>query len=112
MIRRIDQQIRVNKLMIDAIAGRKDIGKNIRRYMLRYLENYHDSFLDYADPLRYTGKSGEEKRTLEVSEECRYPYLQKNAYGNFRKRRKPSGGSGRNISVAIYKLAQKFYGFN
>ena len=22
------------------------------------------------------------------------------------------GGSGRNISVAIYKLAQKFYGFN
>ena len=38
MIRRIDQQIRVNKLMIDAIAGKKNIGKNIRRYMLRYLE--------------------------------------------------------------------------
>src|SRR5699024_11707271 len=34
----LDQQIRVNKMMIDAIAGKKNIGKNIRRYMLRYLE--------------------------------------------------------------------------
>lgn len=38
MIRRIDQQIRVNKLMIDTIAGVKNLNKNLRNYMLRYLD--------------------------------------------------------------------------
>ena len=38
MIRRIDQQIRVNKLMIDTIAGVKNLNKNLRSYMLRYLD--------------------------------------------------------------------------
>ena len=38
MIRRIDQQLFVNRIMIDTIAGAKNIEKNIRRYMLRYLD--------------------------------------------------------------------------
>ena len=38
MIRRIDQQLLVNRMMIDTIAGVRNIDKNIKRYMLRYLE--------------------------------------------------------------------------
>ena len=38
MIRRIDQQLLVNRIMIDTIAEAKNVEKNIRRYMLRYLD--------------------------------------------------------------------------
>ena len=40
---------------------------------------------------RSTGKSAEEKRTLEIFKKCRYSHLQKALYECFRKGRKPSG---------------------
>ena len=112
MIRRIDQQIRVNKLMIDAIAGKKNIGKNIRRYMLRYLE------IIMAVSSIMLIRSGTEEN-LEKKNEL-WKYLKNADIHIYRKLRMGilgrgvnlPGGSGRNISVAIYKLAQKFYGFN
>ena len=112
MIQRIDQQIRVNKLMIDAIAGRKDIEKNIRRYMLRYLE-----IITAVSSIMLI-RSGTEEN-LEKKNEL-WKYLKNADIHIYRKLRMGilgrgvnlPGGSGRNISVAIYKLAQKFYGFN
>ena len=112
MIRRIDQQIRVNKLMIDAIAGRKDIEKNIRRYMLRYLE-----IITAVSSIMLI-RSGTEEN-LEKKNEL-WKYMKNADIHIYRKLRMGilgrgvnlPGGSGRNISVAIYKLAQKFYGFN
>lgn len=112
MIRRIDQQIRVNKLMIDAIAGKKNIGKNIRRYMLRYLE-----IITTVSSIMLI-RSGTEEN-LEKKNEL-WKYLKSADIHIYRKLRMGilgrgvnlPGGSGRNISVAIYKLAQKFYGFN
>ena len=108
MIRRIDQQIRVNKLMIDAIAGRKDIGKNIRRYMLRYLE-----IIMTVSSIMLI-RSGTQEN-LEKKNEL-WKYLKNADIHIYRKLRMGilgrgvnlPGGSGRNISVAIYKLAQKF----
>ena len=38
MIGRIDQQIRVNKIMIDFMAGRNIKGKRLRNYMMSYLD--------------------------------------------------------------------------
>ena len=38
MIGRIDQQIRVNKIMIDFMAGRNIKGKHLRNYMMSYLD--------------------------------------------------------------------------
>ena len=38
MIRRIDQQLLVNRLMVDTIAGKKISNKHLRQYMLRYLD--------------------------------------------------------------------------
>lgn len=112
MIRRIDQQIRVNKLMIDAIAGKKNIGKNIRRYMLRYLE-----IITTVSSIMLI-RSGTEEN-LEKKNEL-WKYLKSADIRIYRKLRMGilgrgvnlPGGGGRNICVAIYKLAQKFYGFN
>ena len=112
MIRRIDQQLRVNKLMIDAIAGRKDIEKNIKRYMLRYLE------IIMAVSSIMLIRSGTEEN-LEKKKEL-WKYLKTADIRIYRKLHMGilgrgvnlPGGSGRNISVAIYKLVQKFYGFN
>lgn len=38
MISRIDQQIRVNKIMIDTMADNKIADKRIRQYMTSYLD--------------------------------------------------------------------------
>ena len=37
MIRSLDQQIRVNKIMIDFMAGQKITNKKLKKYMLNYL---------------------------------------------------------------------------
>lgn len=112
MIRRIDQQLRVNKLMIDAIAGKKTIDKYIKRYMLRYLE------IIMAVSSIMLIRSGTEEN-LEKKKEL-WKYL-KNADSRIYRKLHMGilgrgvnlpGGSGRHISVAIYKLVQKFYGFN
>ena len=55
MIRRIDQQLFVNRIMIDTIAGAKNIEKNIRRYMLRYLDIIM-AVSHYVDWFSYRGK--------------------------------------------------------
>ena len=38
MIGRVDQQIRVNKIMIDYLAGRNIPNRKLRNYMISYLE--------------------------------------------------------------------------
>ncbi len=38
MIRRIDQQLLVNRLMIDSVAGKRISDKHLRQYLLRYLD--------------------------------------------------------------------------
>ena len=42
---------------------------------------YHSRILHHADTLRYGGKSGEEKGSVEIPEKRRHPYLQKTSPG-------------------------------
>ena len=90
MIRRIDQQLLVNRLMIDIISEEKLLIKYTKIYA-EIFGYYYGSVIYYANSFWYRGKSGKEKRTLEIFKKCRYSYLQKALYECFRKGSKPSG---------------------
>ncbi len=112
MITRIDQQIRVNKLMIDALANRKGIAKGCRKYM----ESYLDIIMTVSSMLLI--KSGTDENFEKKQELWRY--LKNADAGLYFKMRHSilgratnlPGKSGRTVSVAAYKVSRKFYGFN
>ncbi len=112
MISRIDQQIRVNKIMIDTMAGLHINGKNLRKYMQSYL----DIIMTVSSIMLI--KSGTEEN-FEKKQEL-WQYLKKSDIRLYYKLRRSTlgramnlpGKGGRNLSVAAYKLTQKFFGFN
>ena len=112
MIRRIDQQLFVNRIMIDTIAGAKNIEKNIRRYMLRYL----DIIMAVSSIMLI--RSGTEENLEKKKELWRYlknadiRIYRKLYMGILGRGVNLPGGSGRKIAVEIYKVVQKLYGFN
>lgn len=112
MIKRIDQQIRVNKLMIDAYE-RCDLKiKGLRKYMTAYL----DIIMAVSSIMLI--RSGTEEN-FEKKKEL-WSYLKSNDKGLYYKIRygllgravNLPGKGGRKVSVAVYKVCQKFYGFN
>lgn len=112
MIGRIDQQIRVNKLMIDSFANRKGLDKNCRRYMLSYL----DIIMTVSSMLLL--KSGTEENLKKKQELWKYLknadaalYLQIR-HGLLGRACNLPGKGGRKMSVTAYRITQKFYGFN
>lgn len=112
MIRRIDQQLFVNRIMIDTIAGAKNIEKNIRRYMLRYL----DIIMAVSSIMLI--RSGTEENLNKKKELWKYlknadiRIYRKLYMGILGRGVNLPGGSGRKIAVEIYKVVQKLYGFN
>lgn len=112
MISRIDQQIRVNKIMIDTMAGLHINGKNLRKYMQSYL----DIIMTVSSIMLI--KSGTDEN-FEKKQEL-WQYLKKSDIRLYYKLRRSTlgramnlpGKGGRNLSVAAYKLTQKFFGFN
>lgn len=112
MIGRIDQQIRVTKLML----GYYDLGKvhsrKLRHYMVRYLE----IMMTVSSILAI--KSGTEEN-LEKKKEL-WQYLRKQSlplylrlrWGFLGQGMNLPGKSGRQVSIAGYKISQKFFGFN
>ena len=74
MISRIDQQIRVTKLMIDYLVGRKsELVKNPTSVPVhaQLSGDHHDSIFRTVNPLRYHRTSGEKERTVGVPERKR-----------------------------------------
>ena len=112
MIGRIDQQLKVNKIMIDTFANIKGLEPMCEKYMRSYL----DIIMTVSSMLAL--RSGT-KENLEKKKEL-WEYL-KNADGTlYRKIRwgllgfmcNLPGSVGRKISVLAYKISQKIYGFN
>ena len=112
MIRRIDQQLFVNRIMIDTIAGAKKKKKNIRRYMLRYL----DIIMAVSSIMLI--RSGTEENLNKKKDLWKYlknadiRIYRKLYMGILGRGVNLPGGSGRKIAVEIYKVVQKLYGFN
>lgn len=112
MIKRIDQQIRVNKLMIDSFDFKKITSKKLRKYMISYL----DIIMTVSSiMLIRSGTEENYEKKLEL-----WRYLKKSDHALFYKIRfgllgrtmNLPGKSGRSVSVAAYKLTRKFFGFN
>lgn len=115
MIGRIDQQIKVNKLMIDYLVEKKSqaaANKKLYHYMLSYL----DIITTVSSILLI--RSGTEEN-LEKKKEL-WNYLRKKDWLLYRKLRygllgrcmNLPGRSGRKISVEGYKICRHFFNFN
>lgn len=112
MISRIDQQIRVNKIMIDDVDLNKVSNYKCRHYMINCLEII--TVVTTVMLLRSgTEENLEKKREL-------WRYIKNKDIGLFHRLRNGimgqtmnlPGRSGRKISVAAYRLSQKVVGFN
>ena len=114
MIGRIDQQIKVNKLMIDIMAAQDFRGVNpkVKKYMLVYL----DKIMGVTSALCLV--SGTEENLAKKKDV--WMYLRKKSYPYYWHLRRTTmgmtlnlpGGLGRKTSVKGYELARKLIGFN
>lgn len=112
MISRIDQQIRVNKIMLDDVNLWKVQNPKCRKYMFNYLEII--TVVSTIMLIRSgTEENLEKKRAL-------WKYIKDRDIKLFHKLRRGimgqtmnlPGKGGRKISVAAYRLSQKVVGFN
>lgn len=112
MISRIDQQIRVTKLMLGYYDVTKIQNRKLRHYMTQYLE----IMMTVSSILLI--KSGTEENFQKKKELWQYlkesnkPLYRKLRWGFLGQGTNLPGKSGRKVSVAGYKITQKFFGFN
>lgn len=115
MISRIDQQIKVNKIMIDYLLDNKSkiyASRKLKNYMLNYLE-----IITVISSILLIRSDTEEN--LKKKEEL-WKYIKQKDRGLFFRLRYGVLGSsmnlpgkgGRKISVEGYKLCQRFFKFN
>jgi len=112
MIGRVDQQIRVTKIMIDTLSSANISNERLKKYMRNYLE-INMTISSIMLLLSGTEENFEKKKEL-------WQYLkEKNGRCYFRIRHSLLGRSvnlpgknGRKVSIYAYKAVQKHMGFN
>ena len=112
MISRIDQQIRVNKIMIDTMTDNKIADKRIRQYMTSYLDiitTVTSVMLIRSGTEENLEKKRELWKYIKDHDIRLFHHLRNGIMGNALNL---PGRGGRKISVAAYKLSQKIVGFN
>ena len=115
MISRIDQQLTVNRLMIDYLENKKsEILKNKRLY--QYMRNYLEIIMTVSSVLLIrsgTKESLEKKKELwnylKDRDKTLYLWMRNGIMGGTMNL---PGRGGRKISVEGYKICQKIFGFN
>ena len=115
MISRIDQQIKVNKLMMDyLLENQAEIRKTKRLY--QYMKNYLEIVTTVSSVLLIRSETEE---NLEKKEEL-WQYLKEKDKGLYKWMRRGimgnamnlPGKGGRKLSVDAYHIAQRIYKFN
>ena len=112
MIGRIDQQLKVNRIMIDCCDLTRLKSRKKRHYMFSYLE----IITTISSVLAI--KSGDPENMQKKKE--LWDYLKTSSFQTWLKMRFSFLGQGCNfrlkagneLTILCYKLAQKFYGFN
>ena len=115
MISRIDQQIKVNKIMIDYLVDKKQqLLKNKRQY--QYMRNYLEIITTVSSILLIrsdTEENLEKKKELwqylKSRDKKLYSWMRHGIMGNAMNL---PGRGGRKISVSSYKICQKIFKFN
>lgn len=112
MISRIDQQILVTKLMI----GYYDVTKISCRKLRRYMVNYLEIMMTISSILAIRSESREnlqkKKELWQFLKQSNLALYLRLRWGFLGQGVNLPGKSGRKVSVAGYKITQKFYGFN
>lgn len=112
MIGRIDQQLRVNKIMLDCCDVMKIQPRKLRSYMMSYLE----IMMTISSVLAI---KSEDPENMEKKKEL-WAYAKKTNFQVWLRLRTSFLGQGVNLpgkagdklTIAAYKVTQKFYGFN
>lgn len=112
MIGRIDQQLRVTKIMLDFFVSIKVADKKCRNYMINYLKimmEVSSIMLILAE----TDEAFEKKKELwRYAKECNKSLYRTLRYSFMGGSVNIPGRSGRKVSKLGYKIANKFIGFN
>ncbi|MFT4413289.1 glycosyltransferase family 2 protein [Fredinandcohnia humi] len=112
MIKRIDQQIKVNKLMIDLVKLYHVKNPNLRQYLLHHLE-----IVTVVSAILLI-RSGTQENLRKKKELWRYikekdiDLYHDIRYGIMGQLMNLPGRPGRSISVGAYKISQRLVGFN
>ncbi|AIQ70298.1 glycosyltransferase family 2 protein [Paenibacillus graminis] len=112
MIERIDQQLKVNKLMIDGVDIEQITSPELRKYMLNYLEII--TVISTILLIR-SGKEEDLKKKKELWKYIKDKDIQlynSIRYGVMGRLMNIPGYLGRSITVSAYKVSQKIVGFN
>lgn len=112
MIKRIDQQIRVNKMMVDVYNRGNFTNKRLRAYMFSYLDiitTVSSIMLIRAETEEALQKKKELLEYIKSENRVLYRKLRHSLFGRVMNL---PGKGGRKMSVVAYKISQKFYGFN
>lgn len=112
MIRRIDQALLVNRLLVSEVDPYRESDVHKRRYMLNFLE-----IVTTVSSILLT-KSGTEEN-LQKKKEL-WAYIQKENPRIYKRLRHSllgrllhlPGRGGRSVMMVGYKIAQKIFGFN
>ena len=112
MIGRIDQQIRVTKLMLDYYENSRITSHKLRHYMVRYLEIMMVICSILAIKSGTDENMAKKKELWEsVKKKDIFLYMRLR-YGFLGQSMNLPGKGGRQVSIAGYKISQKFFGFN
>lgn len=112
MIGRIDQQIRVNKIMMENFDYKNIKNSAVRKYMFNYLE-----MITVVSTILLMKSGTPEHQTMrkqlwrDIKDYDEYLY-RKLRYGIMCQTTNLPGRGGRALSVTAYKIAQKVVGFN
>ncbi len=112
MIGRIDQQILVTKLMIGYYDVMEISNRKLRHYMIQYLE----IMMTISSILAIRSETDEnlrkKKELWQYLKQKNLPLYLRLRWGFLGQGVNLPGKGGRKVSVAGYKITQKFYGFN
>lgn len=112
MIGRIDQQIRVTKLMLGYCDVTKLKKRKLRHYMVRYLEIMMTISSILAIKSGTDENMAKKKELWEYLRKQNLPLYIRLRWGFLGQGTNLPGKSGRKCSIAGYKITQKFFGFN
>ena len=112
MIKRIDQQIKVNKLMIESVNIHNIENEKLYKYMMNYLEIVtvvSNILLIRSGTKENLKKKKELWKYIKKKDKALYRNIR---YGLMGRIINIPGRIGRKISIGIYKISQSIVGFN
>ena len=112
MIRRLDQQMRVNRIMAESFVKRQIFDLYLEKYMFNYL-----SIITTVSSILAIKSGTEEHLAMKKQLWADLKSLDQSLYKRLRYTVlgigvNLPGSAGRKLAVIVYKIAQKIYGFN